>query len=104
MDGRHWANGGRLFYIVGQEVFGLDYVMHMEGVELYGAGVKVDVDGRHWANGGRLFYIVGQGENVIEAREKAYGAMARVHVDGNNLMYRNDIGWKDVQRLRDEGY
>ncbi len=90
--------------VKGKEVFGLDYVMHMEGVELYGAGVKVDEDGRHWANGGRLFYIVGQGENVIEAREKAYGAMARVHVDGNNLMYRNDIGWKDVQRLRDEGY
>lgn len=90
--------------VKGKEIFGLDYVMNMDGVELYGAGVKVDIDGRHWANGGRLFYIVGQGENVVEAREKAYGAMARVHVDGNNLMYRTDIGWKDVQRLRDEGY
>lgn len=90
--------------VKGKEIFGLDYVMHMKDVELYGAGVKVDNDGRHWANGGRLFYIVGQGENVIEAREKAYGAIARVHVDGNNLMFRADIGWRDVQRLRDEGY
>lgn len=87
----------------GLQIFGLEDVMKMKDVQLYGAGVAV-VDGKHYANGGRLFYVVGQGENVITAREKAYGAMARVHVDGNNLIFRDDIGWRDVQRLREEGY
>jgi len=90
--------------VKGKEIFGLEDIIGMKGVELYGAGIKIDENGKYRANGGRLFYIVGEGKNVIEAREKAYCAMAKVHVDGNNLIYRTDIGWRDVQRLREEGY
>lgn len=89
--------------VKGKQIFGLDEVMEMDGIELYGAGVKV-VDGKHFASGGRLFYIVGEGVDIVAAREKAYGAMARVFVEGNNLHYRTDIGWRDVKRLRDKGY
>lgn len=71
----------------------------VDGVTVYTAGVKKDDQG-FVANGGRLFYVVGEGRNnVIEARQRAYGAMAVISVEGNNLHYRTDIGWRDVERL-----
>ncbi|MCL5090424.1 MAG: phosphoribosylamine--glycine ligase, partial [Patescibacteria group bacterium] len=85
--------------VKGKEVFGLEEVSKIAGVRLYGAGVKKE--GCHfYANGGRLFYLVGEGKNVIEARSKVYEAMAKVYIEGNNLHYRTDIGWRDVGRLR----
>jgi len=83
----------------GKRIYGLEEVSKIKGVKLYGAGVKVE-DKKYYANGGRLFYIVGEGKTVIEARSKAYEAMSRVNIDGNNLHYRTDIGWRDVERLR----
>lgn len=84
----------------GKQIYGLDEAREIEGVKLYGAGVKVE-DGKYYANGGRLFYIVGEGETVIDARQKAYEAMSLVYIDGNNLHFRTDIGWRDVKRLRE---
>lgn len=85
--------------VKGKEVYGLDEARKVDGVKIYGAGVKV-VDNKHYANGGRLFYVVGEGENVIEARQKAHEAMSMIYIEGNNLHYRIDIGWRDVERLR----
>ena len=53
--------------------------------------------GKYYASGERLFYIVGEGGNVIEARQRAYEAMAMVSVEDNNLHFRTDIGWRDVE-------
>jgi phosphoribosylamine--glycine ligase len=83
--------------VKGKEIFGLDEARKIKGVHLYGAGVKV-IGKKYYAHGGRLFHIVGEGKSVIQARQKAYEAMALIHIDGNNLHYRTDIGWKDVQR------
>ncbi len=82
-----------------KQVFGLDEAGKISGVKIYGAGIKV-IDNKHYASGGRLFYIVGEGKTVIEARQKAYEAMSLIFVEGNNLHYRTDIGWRDVERLR----
>lgn len=81
-----------------KEVKGFKEVKKIKGVKLYGAGVT-KVDGKYYTNGGRLFYIVGEGKDVIEAREKAYTAMELISIEGDNLHYRKDIGWRDVQRL-----
>jgi len=43
--------------------------------------------------------VVGKGKTVIEARSRAYGALSTVSVEGNNLYYREDIGWRDVERF-----
>lgn len=83
----------------GKEIFGLNDASRVQGVRLYGAGVRLE-NGKHFVNGGRLFYLVGKGETVIDARNMAYDAMSRVTVDGNNLHFRTDIGWRDVQRHR----
>lgn len=86
--------------VKGKRIYGLDEVRKIEGVRLYGAGAKM-VDGKYYVSGGRLFYIVGEGKNVIEARQKAYEAMSIVSIEGNNLHYRTDIGWRDVARLNE---
>ncbi len=70
----------------------------LDGVTVYTAGVKKDSHG-FVANEGRLLYVVGEGRDVIEARQRAYGAMAVISVEGNSLHYRTDIGWRDVERL-----
>lgn len=84
--------------VIGKEIFGIDQVMQMNGIKLYGAGVKKEGN-RYYANGGRLFYVVGEGKNPIKAREKAYSAMERLNVEGDNLHFRTDTGLKDAQRF-----
>lgn len=84
--------------VKGKEIFGLGKALRMPGVKLYSAGVKKEGK-RVVANGGRLFYLVGEGRDVIEARQKAYNAMALISIEGNNLHYRTDIGYRDVERL-----
>ncbi|MEK7517291.1 MAG: phosphoribosylamine--glycine ligase [Patescibacteria group bacterium] len=83
----------------GKEIFGIKEARTVSGVRFYSAGIKED-RGRYYANGGRLFYIVGVGKDVIEAQERAYEAMSFVSIEGNNLHFRTDIGWRDVERLR----
>jgi len=51
------------------------------------------------AYGGRVFQVVGEGKTLLEARSKAYGAMAMVSILGDNLHYRTDIGWRDLERM-----
>ncbi len=84
----------------GKQIYGLEQARKINGVAVYGAGVQLQ-NGKHIASGGRLFYIVGEGKNIIEARQKAYAAMAVISIEGNNLHYRTDIGWRDVDRLRE---
>ena len=82
----------------GKQIYGINEARKVKGVRFYSAAVKED-RGRHYTNGGRLFYIVGEGKDVIEAQEKAYEAMRFITIEGNNLHFRTDIGWRDVQRL-----
>ena len=85
--------------VKGKEVFGLREANAQPGIEIFGAGIKVDRDtGRHYAIGGRLFSLVAKGNSLIEARAIAMHAMAMIHVEGNNLQYRFDIGFRDVER------
>lgn len=83
----------------GKAIYGLDEASKVSGVKVYGSGVKMR-NGGYYAHGGRLFYVVGEGDDVIEARQKAYEALSLVSVEGDNLHYRTDIGWRDVERLR----
>lgn len=68
-------------------------------MSLYGAGIK-RVGKDYLVNGGRVLYTVGSGKNVIEARMKAYQVMSLISIEENNLHYRTDIGWRDVERMR----
>ena len=87
--------------VKGKRIYGLEEVMKMEGINIFGAGIDIQ-DGRFFANGGRLFSVVAEGENILEAKDRVYSAIARVNIEGNNLHYRTDIGWRDVERFLKE--
>lgn len=84
--------------VKGKKIFGIEKVQKIPGIKIYGAGIK-KVGRNYLADGGRLFYVVGKGKDIIEARKKTYHAMLMINVEGNNLHYRKDIGWRDVERL-----
>ncbi len=84
--------------VSGKEIFGIENAIKLPGISIFGSGIERKGK-RFFASGGRLFYIVGEGKNIIEARERAYKAMKLITIEGDNLHYRTDIGWRDVARL-----
>ena len=66
-------------------------------VIVYHAGTSVK-DGRIVTSGGRVLGVVAKGENVEEARKKAYANAEKIHFDG--MYFRKDIGikYRDVAR------
>lgn len=82
----------------GKRIYGLEKAMEMDGISVYGAGITMR-DDKFYASGGRLFSIVAEGKNILEARQKAYSAMSYISIEGNNLHYRTDIGWRDIERF-----
>lgn len=84
--------------VKGKKVLGINQA-RKTGVKIYGAGIKKD-NMDYVVNGGRVLYVVAEGENVKKAREKAYKAMKLISIEGNNLHFRKDIGWRDVERMR----
>lgn len=86
--------------VKGKEIFGLEMVMKLPGITIFGAGIKRE-DRKFFAAGGRIFHLVAEGGNVMEAREKAYHAMSLIRIEDDNLHYRTDIGWRDLARLRE---
>lgn len=83
--------------VKGKEIFGLTDAMKLPGIHIYGAGLKRK-NKRFFVDGGRLFHLVAKGKDIIDARKKAYLAMSMIYIEGNNLHFRTDIGWRDVER------
>ena len=82
-------------YERGSVIQGLDDAAAIEGVEIFHAGTKAE-DGRILANGGRVLNVSALGNNVGEARTRAYEAISRIRWPEG--FYRHDIGWRAVQR------
>lgn len=85
--------------VKGKEIFGLVDVMRKPGILVFGSGIKRK-SRKFYVNGGRIFYVVSAGKNILEARNKGYEAMTKVNIQGNNLHFRKDIGWRDMERLK----
>lgn len=83
--------------VKGKEIFGLTDVMKIKGITVFGAGIK-RLGNRFFVNGGRVFHLVAEGKTIEEARRLAYGALSMIYIEGNNLHYRTDIGYRDVER------
>lgn len=81
----------------GKEIFGIDKVLKLPGISIYGSGIK-RTGKRFFVNGGRILHVVAEDASIEEARKKAYAAMSQLFIEGNNLHYRTDIGWRDVER------
>ncbi len=82
-----------------RELFGVNDLLKLPGVMFFGTRVTEEKN-RYFVSSGRLFHVVAEGKNVIEARQKAYEALSLLYIEGNNLHFRTDIGWRDVERIR----
>lgn len=85
--------------VKGKETLGLEDAMKLPGITIFGAGIKREGK-KFFASGGRIFHLVAEGKDILTAREKAYNAMKLVSIEGNNLHFRTDIGWRDLRRVK----
>ncbi len=65
-------------------------------VLVFHAGVARDVEGRLIAAGGRVLNVCARAPSLEQARERAYAAIARIHLPGG--FHRTDIGWRALDR------
>jgi len=84
--------------IKGKEIFGVIDAIALPDITVFGSGIK-RVGTKFFVNGGRVLHVVGVGKSVKEARRKAYEAIALLYIEGNNLHYRTDIGFRDLERV-----
>jgi phosphoribosylamine---glycine ligase len=77
-------------YRTGLEVEGLTEAAAMPGVQLFHAGTALDAAGLVRTAGGRVLGVTALGDDLADARERAYGAAELVRFDG--VQYRRDIG------------
>ena len=84
---------------LGKQIFGLEKLLKLKDVKLFG-GASKKTGKKLITSGTRLFYVMAEGKNVAEARQKAYNALSLVSIEDNNLHYRQDIGWRDLERIK----
>lgn len=65
-------------------------------VQVFHAGTRRRDDGQLVAAGGRVLNICAAGDDIVQARERAYAAVRRIDWPGG--FCRTDIGWRAVER------
>jgi len=79
----------------GSIIRGIADADRIEGVQVFQAGTRRD-DGSLRAHGGRVLAITALGDDVADARRRAYEAVARI--DWPEGFCRSDIGWRALAR------
>ena len=77
-------------YRTGLEVEGLQAAAAEPGVHLFHAGTALDRAGRVRTTGGRVLGVTALGDDLADARARAYQAAELIRFDG--VQYRHDIG------------
>ena len=80
----------------GKVIYGLEEAERLPDVVVFHAGTKREGD-KIVTAGGRVLTVVGLGEDLKEAKSKAYEAVEKIHFDG--MYYRKDIGDKAFKYL-----
>ncbi len=93
------ASGGYpVEYQKGYPISGIEDADAMEDVKVFHAGTAVDHDtGELVTDGGRVLGVTALGDSILEAKERAYEAVGKIHF--RDAQYRTDIGQKAVDRL-----
>ncbi len=76
-------------YEKGKPISGIEDAESVEDVVIMQAGTKI-TNGKLITNGGRVLYVTALGNDVTDARSKAYKAISKIHFQG--MHYRTDIG------------
>ncbi len=85
------ANGYPGSYEKGTEIKGLDALPENSENMAFHAGTKAE-DGKVLATGGRVLNITARGDNLQEARDRAYAMVDQI--DWPEGFVRRDIGWR----------
>jgi phosphoribosylamine--glycine ligase len=78
-------------YAKGKVITGLEEAAQMHGVKVFHAGTKLE-SGLVVTDGGRVLGVTALGDDLAQARQNAYEAVARIHFQG--AFYRRDIAAK----------
>ena len=79
----------------GDVISGLEDAVKLDAVAVFHAGTRLAEDGTVHSSGGRVLTVTSTGDTFEEARERAYAALDRIHMDGGQ--FRRDIGWRATQ-------
>ena len=81
-------------YRKGDAISGLDEA-DSETVKVFHAGTRLN-DGVITTNGGRVLCVTALGDDLAQAQQAAYAAVAKIHWQG--AFCRHDIGYRALQR------
>ena len=79
-------------YRKGLSIKGLEMVKGLKDVIVFHAGTKFNEEGAIVTSGGRVLGLTALGNDLQEARQKAYSAVGLINFEG--MQYRKDIGLK----------
>ena len=79
----------------GDAISGLDSGFGAD-VEVFHAGTRIDAIGNVVTAGGRVLCVTALGDDLPDARARAYAAVDRIHFDG--VFCRHDIGHRALRR------
>jgi phosphoribosylamine--glycine ligase len=65
-------------------------------VQVFHAGTRKREDGQLVAAGGRVLNVCARGDDIQQARERAYAAIKKIDWPGG--FHRSDIGWRALER------
>ena len=80
----------------GTEIRNIAAAAIQEDTQVFHAGTAIDGDGRLVAAGGRVLAVASLGDDVAQARARAYEAAGMI--DWPDGFYRKDIGWRALQK------
>ncbi len=83
-------------YDKGMPITGIDAAEALGSVKVFHSGTRL-ADGILQASGGRILCVTALGQGLVEARSRAYEAVARITMPGSR--FRSDIGVKGIERL-----
>lgn len=82
-------------YEKGKVITGLEYIRGEDDTFVFHAGTVFD-DSKVVTSGGRVLGVTALGNDIREAKEKAYRAIDKIHFDG--MHYRKDIADRALKR------
>jgi phosphoribosylamine--glycine ligase len=80
----------------GTEIKNIGAADMQEETRIFHAGTALDGDGHLIASGGRVLAVTSRGDDVAQARARAYEAVSVIDWPGG--FYRKDIGWRALSK------
>jgi phosphoribosylamine--glycine ligase len=79
----------------GDPITGVDTAAALDDVSVLHAGTALDAEGNLVSAGGRVLAVVALGDDLSDARAKAYQGVEAIHLEGSH--HRNDIAAKAAE-------